>query len=271
MKTTFTSILAVSRVWIVTVALVGALACPGSGDAFVLSQTQKVLFLGNSITHSGPYPAVGWSGDWGMAASALDKDYVHVLLGEIAGVKGSMPASMVRTISEFEADYKNFDVNANLQAELAFGADAVVVALGENVPYLVPSLQEDNRAAFRNAFGSLLSTLKAHGNPTIFVRSCVWGGGYGLTDQAMQQATAADGDIYVDISAMQSDPTNYATGLFPNAGVASHPCDKGMRYIADAVFGSMVAHSTPEPRPLVLLITGLIGVRAWAWRGRKRE
>ncbi len=51
------------------------------------SQTQKggieivdnggkynVLFVGNSITRHEPKSAIGWEHDWGMAASAKDKD-----------------------------------------------------------------------------------------------------------------------------------------------------------------------------------------------------
>ena len=39
----------------------------------------RVLFVGNSITLHGPRPQIGWTNNWGMAATARDKDYVHLL------------------------------------------------------------------------------------------------------------------------------------------------------------------------------------------------
>ena len=39
----------------------------------------SVLCVGNSILAHGPSESIGWSGNWGMAASSADKDYYHLL------------------------------------------------------------------------------------------------------------------------------------------------------------------------------------------------
>ena len=40
----------------------------------------RVMFAGNSITRHAPSPTIGWTLDCGMAASAPEKDYVHLLM-----------------------------------------------------------------------------------------------------------------------------------------------------------------------------------------------
>lgn len=37
---------------------------------------RQALVLGNSITIHPPLPSIGWFGNWGMAASSKDKDFV---------------------------------------------------------------------------------------------------------------------------------------------------------------------------------------------------
>src|SRR3989442_3578928 len=61
-------------------------------------KANRILFLGNSITRN-----VGWmEDDRGMAASALEKDYVHVLANSLAELTGKKPALLVANIAEFE-------------------------------------------------------------------------------------------------------------------------------------------------------------------------
>ena len=41
---------------------------------------KKVMFFGNSITRHEPNASLGWYGDWGMAASSKEKDFVHLVV-----------------------------------------------------------------------------------------------------------------------------------------------------------------------------------------------
>ena len=62
----------------------------------------KILFLGNSITLHGPAESIGWSGNWGMAASAAEKDYVHLLIAHVKKVAQGEPQVMVSNVADFE-------------------------------------------------------------------------------------------------------------------------------------------------------------------------
>ena len=197
----------------------------------------KIMFLGNSITHHGPSAKVDWTGNWGMAASAEDKDYVHLVLRSISEATGKAPEALIENIVEFERNYATYDMVEKRKNIFAFKADVVVLAIGENVAALKT---DEAKAAFKSSLVKLLQALKAENNPTILVRSCFWANP--PKDEALKQACQEVSGVYVDISTLGKDDSNYASSerKFKNKDVAHHPGDKGMQAIATALIETMI-------------------------------
>ena len=201
-------------------------------QTFAQTSYKKVLFLGNSITKHGPKADIDWSGNWGMAASAEAKDYVHLVTKALAEKQGAVPEVLVKNIADFERAYAGYDVAAKLKEAVDFQADLIILAIGENVPGLKTA---DDAAKLQASVTQLLTTLKGDRQPTILVRSCFWANA--AKDEALRGACTAVNGIHVDISALSKDEKNYARSERPykHAGVANHPGDKGMAAIAEAM------------------------------------
>jgi lysophospholipase L1-like esterase len=199
-------------------------------------RVNKVLFLGNSITLHGPAPQIGWTGNWGMAASTRENDFVHRLIAHITKAAGGEPHVMVRNIADFERRLGAFDIRETLKEELAFEPDVIILAIGENATH--PKTDEA-RARFATAFANLLAELKRHGQPAILVRSQFWQNGE--KDQLMRKASTDAGVRFLDISKLGFDASNFARAerQIEHAGVAGHPGDKGMQALADALWNSL--------------------------------
>lgn len=197
---------------------------------------QKILFLGNSITKHGPKADIDWSGNWGMAASAEDKDYVHLVVGALTKKAGKAPEYLVKNIADFERAHAGYDFAAKQGETIAFQADLIVLAIGENVP--APK-DDAGQADFRQSVERMLALLKGDRNPRILVRSCFWANP--RKDAALRSACEAAGGTFVDISALGKDEANYARSERPykHAGVANHPGDRGMAAIAAAIVAAM--------------------------------
>lgn len=195
---------------------------------------RKILFLGNSITLHGPAPEIGWEANRGMAASSDEKDYVHLVTAGVEAASGRVPEVRVRNIADFERGYGMWDAAVVLREELAFGADTVVVAIGENA---APLDSEEKAAAFERACGGLLRVAGREGGARVVVRSCFWPDA--AKDGAMRRAAEKAGAEFLDISALGKDPANAAGSEreIKHAGVAGHPGDRGMRAIAEAILG----------------------------------
>jgi len=215
----------------ITIAL--ALLCAGLAQA---ADVQKILFLGNSITLHGPNKKIGWDGNWGMAASSQDKDYVHLVAQALAKKDGAAPQALVRNIASFERQYGTYDASELVKEASAFGADLIVVAIGENVPALT---NETAKVLLAEKTAALLKGIRAESKPLIVVRSCFWANA--AKDEALKQACQEVGGVYVDIGGLGKDEKNFARAErdFQHKGVANHPGDRGMQAIADAIVNAV--------------------------------
>jgi len=229
-------------VWIALAAVVGGMGVRAERAAAGTDakearlgtlRVERVLFLGNSITVHGPAPQIGWTGNWGMAASAREKDYAHLLVRRIAEAAGRQPEAMIEGVADFERHYDTFDAGSALKRAIGFHADLIVVALGENVPALS---SEEAKGKFRAGLASLLAALKKGGEPALFVRSCFWPDK--TKDEILRDVCREAGGSFVDNSGLAKDESNFARSerKFDHAGVAAHPGDKGMQAIADAIW-----------------------------------
>ena len=196
------------------------------------SAIRRILFLGNSITLHGPNAEIGWTGNWGMAASSEDKDYVHLVASALAQHTGSTPQIMVRNIAEFERNYSTYDVDLQMKDLFAFDPDLVVLAIGENVPALG---SEDAKAQFKAGVMNILRCALAKRHPRVVVRSCFWADA--TKDQVLSQACQEAGGTFINAGPLGRDATNAARSerSFTHDGVAGHPGDKGMKALADAI------------------------------------
>ena len=206
-------------------------------QASAQSHYGKVLFLGNSITKHGPKADIDWSGNWGIAATAEAKDYVHLVTKALTDKAGAAPEVLVKNIADFERAYADYDIATKLKEVVDFQADLIILAIGENVPGLKTP---EDKTKLQSAVVKLLTAVKAGRQATVLVRSSFWASA--AKDETLQQACAAVGGIYVNITSLSRDESLYARSErpFKHAGVANHPGDKGMAAIADALVKALL-------------------------------
>jgi hypothetical protein len=96
----------------------------------------KVAILGNSISAHGAFD--GWDMDIkqgeerGMASSALQRDWIHILLNKISEEKEWAIEYIVINIADFERNFEQFD-HARLEMIKKFEPEVLIFQIGENV------------------------------------------------------------------------------------------------------------------------------------------
>ena len=181
---------------------------------------RRVLFVGNSITLHAPKEDIGWVHNWGMAASAEEKDYVHL----VAKAIGGDATFCVCQAAEWERGYKDPNGLLPLTEARDFGADVVVMRLVENC-------KDYDLPAFEKAYGELVEFLSPKAG-TVVITTGFWPH---PLDDAIRAYAEKTGHVLVELGDLGRQDEMKALGLFWHSGVASHPGDLGMEKIADRI------------------------------------
>lgn len=189
----------------------------------------KVAILGNSITGNGPNPDIGWFGDWGMAASAKDKDFVRLIEKDLKAISKDIEVKELN-VAGLERDYLNYNPdNIFLKGIKDFKPDILIIRLGDNV---------DERGldftTFHNALQNAVKYVANNRFMKVIVTNSFWSSA--TRDAGFQNYAVKYAYRFVDLRGLYDDKTNTAFGLFENFGVADHPSDKGMQGIKDRIW-----------------------------------
>ena len=203
----------------------------------------RVLIYGNSIALHGIAPQMGWTNLWGMAASAREKDFAHLVVSGLEAKRGGRADFRIRNLATIE---RNITTNladfADLADDVEYAPDYVVIAIGENVPGLDAEGADDYRRLLVNLARPLVASAK---RPPVVLRSPFWKNPVKAKCTAL--AAAEVGAAYVDAGPLGDSPENMALGLFAHQGVARHPGDLGMKRIADLILDGIAAWEGGRP------------------------
>ncbi len=190
---------------------------------------KRIMYAGNSITRHGVNESIGWMHDFGMAASSIDKDYVHILTKRVLE-KDEHAAFCIAQCSAWERAFWDDAVYEKFEVAKNFAPDILIYRLGENV-----QLGDFEKYDFKEGIRRLLKYLTAE-NPDaeIIFTTDFWI--KVPVDNAIIEVAEEYGKKAHDLGLLGEKDEMKAIGLFAHSGVAAHPGDKGMEAIADVIW-----------------------------------
>lgn len=187
---------------------------------------KNVVILGNSITFTPLNPAGEWKGNWGMAASAADSDYVHRLTAHFRKLVPDCKVT-ARNIAEFEVDYVHYNFDAQLKDMRDSIPDLLILRIGEDVDPV-----NYNPDVFKSRYEALVNYFLSKNSKLMVL-------GVGPLWNAYMVEPIMRYTSYVSLAHVDDDRTNSSFGLFTTPGIQVHPSDKGMRVISDSVWAGV--------------------------------
>ena len=189
----------------------------------------KVIFVGNSITLHAPKLEIGWNGNWGMAASKKEYDYVHRVVQGLEERFGQVNYCIAQGAA-WERDYPKGQKILKQYYETArdFNADVVIIRIGENIPNSM--LQEVDCKPY---FEEMIRFFASNPSAKVIVTDNFWR--KELLDYIIKEIAEENGYIFCKLHDLQDDERTMAIGQFEHKGVSIHPGDYGMECIAKRI------------------------------------
>lgn len=197
------------------------------------------LAIGNSITLHGL--ADYWWNEIGMAATTAENDYVHLVSDYLEDSQGA--------VRFYAMNYYKWEIQSHDRAEtyetldpyLSTKLNLITVQLSENV---------SDTTTFESDFEALIRYISQQApNAKIMVIGDFWDNGE--KEEAKKAAANKAGVQYISLDEIKGNP-EYRCGIgttvydakgdphiVEHNGVAGHPGDKGMRYIADKIIDAL--------------------------------
>jgi hypothetical protein len=191
-----------------------------------------ILFLGNSITQSLTDSSIGWTFTRGMAASTLEKDYVHQTV-RMLKEKGLELKPVIGSRDCIVCDGVINEYLERIDDVLTIRPRYAVIQLGEN-----SDLIQIRSGRLTREYLALLTALKERGVKKIFCMTN-WDEARleDVHNDAILRAIRHYPDVrVVDITSLAKHGENYGdSSLFTNVDVLWHPGDKGMERMAESL------------------------------------
>ncbi len=239
------------------------------------ARAMRVLIIGNSILKNGPLPDIGWAGNWGMAASAPEKDFVHLLMARIEATLGRPVVFMIHNMAFWENTWSviRHDIPLVTYAR-DFNPDVIVSCISENT-----GLYDHQVSGYMAKYEDMISLIAGGKSGTrqadVLVRGSFWTINAN-TDLALSRVAASRGWPYVSCSDLcTQDNLGWTADYYLGPGevqpsVLNHPNDRGMQAITDRIWGGGLSELLT--REYVLPTTSQ-GYREWSviFRDEKRN
>lgn len=221
----------------------------------------RAVLIGNSISTHTASTALNWNRSNGMAASAPEKDFAHLVLTELRKTNPNLSLAIMGQGSGLELGYNSSDKDAvtntlnNLNFDLAQlnGANApydlIILRIGEN------AANNFDATKFRAMLDQSFAAINKASNCTILLTDSFWNGSEGAnavlksyaSEKGYKFATFDSFRERADLLATDKDANG--NFIYSDAGVRRHPKDSGHTLIADAILAQLATGTTTVPAP----------------------